>query len=91
MTELEKQLLSAFEALQSDYEQQHRAWQESYASLEIMFNVTRQEAESSRVAAERLTKQVQGLTQQVGGLSRQLEDLSVLVAKLQKKTRKNFG
>ncbi|WP_319922708.1 MbeD/MobD family mobilization/exclusion protein, partial [Klebsiella pneumoniae] len=33
MTGLERELLCAFEALQSAYEQQHKAWQESYANL----------------------------------------------------------
>ncbi|MCL0495295.1 MbeD/MobD family mobilization/exclusion protein, partial [Klebsiella pneumoniae] len=65
--------------------QQHKAWQESYANLASMYESTKQEAEISRAAAERLTRQVNGLTQQVDGLSKQLEGLTGLVSKLQKK------
>ncbi|WP_114502985.1 hypothetical protein [Klebsiella pneumoniae] len=50
-----------------------------------MYESTKQEAEISRAAAERLTRQVNGLTQQVDGLSKQLEGLTGLVSKLQKK------
>ncbi|MER0133158.1 MbeD family mobilization/exclusion protein [Klebsiella pneumoniae] len=82
---IERELLCAFEALQSAYEQQHKAWQESYANLASMYESTKQEAEISRAAAERLTRQVNGLTQQVDGLSKQLEGLTGLVSKLQKK------
>ncbi|MFY2979552.1 MbeD family mobilization/exclusion protein [Klebsiella pneumoniae] len=85
MTGLERELLCAFEALQSADEQQHKAWQESYANLASMYESTKQEAEISRAAAERLTRQVNGLTQQVDGLSKQLEGLTGLVSKLQKK------
>ncbi|MCX3352716.1 hypothetical protein OQ618_14255 [Escherichia coli] len=43
-----------------------------------MYESTKQEAEISRAAAERLTRQVNGLTQQVDGLSKQLEGLSLI-------------
>ncbi|WP_419179095.1 MbeD/MobD family mobilization/exclusion protein, partial [Klebsiella pneumoniae] len=32
MTGLERELLCAFEALQSAYEKKHKAWQESYTN-----------------------------------------------------------
>ncbi|RMD19043.1 protein MobD, partial [Klebsiella pneumoniae] len=53
MTGLERELLCAFEALQRAYEQQHKAWQESYANLASMYESTKQEAEISRAAAQR--------------------------------------
>ncbi|QLF61800.1 hypothetical protein HBJ33_028565 (plasmid) [Klebsiella pneumoniae] len=34
-----QELLCAFEALQSAYEQQHKAWQESYANLASIFEI----------------------------------------------------
>ncbi|WP_275945902.1 MbeD/MobD family mobilization/exclusion protein, partial [Enterobacter hormaechei] len=34
---MEKQLLSALESLQAGYEQQQQAWQDSYSSLQHMF------------------------------------------------------
>ncbi|ELS6103941.1 MbeD family mobilization/exclusion protein, partial [Salmonella enterica subsp. enterica serovar Kentucky] len=40
MTEMEKQLLSALESLQTSYEQQLQAWQASYSSLQHMFETT---------------------------------------------------
>jgi hypothetical protein len=42
MTEMEKQLLSALESLQTSYEQQQQAWQDSYSSLQHMFETTSQ-------------------------------------------------
>ncbi|WP_228724505.1 MbeD/MobD family mobilization/exclusion protein [Klebsiella pneumoniae] len=68
-------MLCAFEALQSAYEQQHKAWQESYANLASMYESTKQEAEISRAAAGRLTRQVNGNAasgrqQAAGGLDR---------------------
>ncbi|MBJ4995058.1 MbeD family mobilization/exclusion protein, partial [Salmonella enterica subsp. enterica serovar London] len=42
MTEMEKQLLSALESLQTSYEQQQQAWQASYSSLQHMFETTSQ-------------------------------------------------
>ena len=85
MPGVERELFCAVEAGQSAYEQQHKAWQESDASLASMYESTKREAESSREAAKRLTWQVDGLTQQVDGLSKQLEGLTGLVSKLQKK------
>ncbi|WP_256090428.1 MbeD family mobilization/exclusion protein, partial [Klebsiella pneumoniae] len=39
---MEKQLLSALESLQTGYEQQQQAWQDSYSSLQHMFEATSQ-------------------------------------------------
>ena len=65
MTELEKQLLTAFEALQSAYEQQHQEWQAAYGALQTMYERT-----SAETAA--LQEQVQGLRRQVDQLSAQV-------------------
>ncbi|QBH61285.1 MbeD/MobD family mobilization/exclusion protein [Klebsiella pneumoniae] len=62
------------------------AWCRKYANLASMYESTKQEAEISRAAAERLTRQVNGLTQQVDGLSKtQLEGLTGLSQQVAKK------
>ena len=66
MTELEQQLLTAFEALQSAYEQQHQEWQAAYGALQTMYERT-----SAETAA--LRHQVSGLADQVESLSRRLK------------------
>ena len=40
MTNLERELLRAFEQLQSDYERQQKAWESAYESLQTMFEAT---------------------------------------------------
>ncbi|MCV5886622.1 MbeD family mobilization/exclusion protein, partial [Escherichia coli] len=42
---MERQLLSALESLQTSYEQQQQAWQDSYSSLQRMFETTSQALE----------------------------------------------
>lgn len=66
MTELEQQLLTAFEALQSAYEQQHQEWQAAYGALQTMYERT-----SAETAV--LRQQVSGLADQVESLSRRLK------------------
>lgn len=66
MTELEQQLLSAFEQLQSSYELQQQEWQQACSSLQTMYERT-----SAETAA--LRQQVTSLSEQVENLSRRLK------------------
>lgn len=70
MTELETQLLSAFEQLQLDYAQQLNAWEVASSELQKMFGITQREN-------ARLSEQVNNLSRQVQSLSEQLRRLSV--------------
>ncbi|CCS51106.1 TPA: MbeD family mobilization/exclusion protein [Salmonella enterica] len=69
MTEMEKQLLSALESLQTSYEQQLQAWQASYSSLQHMFETTSQALERSDRVCQHLSSQVNSLRDQVENLS----------------------
>ncbi|MBJ3377335.1 MbeD family mobilization/exclusion protein [Salmonella enterica subsp. enterica serovar Typhimurium] len=69
MTEMEKQLLSALESLQESYEQQQQAWQDSYSSLQHMFDVTSQSLERSDRVCQHFSSQVNSLRDQVENLS----------------------
>ncbi|MFA0008904.1 MbeD family mobilization/exclusion protein, partial [Vibrio sp. 10N.261.46.E12] len=62
MTELETQLLNAFEQLQTQHEKQHNDFVTSYNGLVQMFETT--------------SKENNELRQQVSNLSRQVESLS---------------
>jgi len=75
MTELEKQLLSALESLQSSYAQQHQAWQSSYSSLQHMFETTSQALARSDRACQHLSSQVNTLREQVESLSKSVNRL----------------
>ncbi|MCU8300194.1 MbeD family mobilization/exclusion protein [Vibrio vulnificus] len=68
MTELEKQLLNAFEQLQQQHEAQHTAFADAYKDLEKMFNTTLKENATLR-------QQVSSLSEQVNGLNVQLQRL----------------
>ena len=70
MTELETQLLSAFEQLQQDYAQQLNAWEAASLELQKMVGITQREN-------ARLSEQVSNLSRQVQSLSEQLRRLSV--------------
>ena len=70
MTELETQLLSAFEQLQQDYAQQLSAWEAASSELQRMFGITQRE---NAVLSER----VSDLSRQVQSVSEQLRRLSV--------------
>ena len=61
MTELETQLLSAFEQLQQDYAQQLNAWEAASLELQKMFGITQREN-------ARLSEQVSNLSRQVQSL-----------------------
>ena len=78
MTEMEKQLLSALESLQASYEKQHQAWQESYSSLQHMFETTSQALNRSDMACQHLSNQVNSLRGQVE-LERQCQPVNALV------------
>ena len=43
MTDLERELLSAFESLQTAYETQHREWQTAYERLVTMYEDTQRD------------------------------------------------
>lgn len=70
MTELETQLLSAFEQLQQDYVQQLSAWEAASSELQRMFGITQRENAA-------LSERVSDLSRQVQSLSEQLRRLSV--------------
>ena len=76
MTEMEKQLLGALESLQRHYEQQHQAWQDSYSSLQRMFEITSQEREKSDKVCQILSGQVWNLEKQVSSLNESVRQLS---------------
>lgn len=66
MTRMEEQLLSALEALQSDYERQHREWQEASEALRAMFERTSAENAALQGHVERLSGQVTRLSEVLG-------------------------
>ena len=63
MTRMEEQLLSALEALQSDYERQHREWQTASEGLRTMFERTSAENAALQERVERLSGQVTRLSE----------------------------
>lgn len=73
MTEMERQLLSALESLQTSYAQQQQAWQDSYSNLQRMFETTSQALEQNDKVCQNLSNQVNGLYEQVEQLSSQLK------------------
>ncbi|MEZ8578087.1 MbeD family mobilization/exclusion protein [Vibrio splendidus] len=75
MTELETQLLNAFEQLQTQHEKQHNDFVTSYNGLVQMFETT--------------SKENNELRQQVSNLSRQVESLSAHLLQLEKRYNKN--
>ena len=75
MTELEAQLLNAFEQLQTQHEKQHNDFVTSYNGLVQMFETT--------------SKENNELRQQVSNLSRQVESLSAHLQQLEKRYNKN--
>ncbi|MBF4227630.1 MbeD family mobilization/exclusion protein [Vibrio lentus] len=75
MTELETQLLNAFEQLQTQHEKQHNDFVTSYNGLVQMFETT--------------SKENNELRQQVSNLSRQVESLSAHLQQLEKRYNKN--
>jgi flagellar capping protein FliD len=78
MTEMEKQLLSALESLQTSYEQQQQAWQDSYSSLQHMFETTSQ-ALTQRQGVSALEQSGERLREQVERLSSDRQPLNALV------------
>jgi chromosome segregation ATPase len=76
MTEMERQLLSALESLQTSYEQQQQAWQDSYSNLQRMFETTSQALERNDRVCLNLSNQVNGLYEQVERLSSDLSRLT---------------
>ncbi|MEZ8170183.1 MULTISPECIES: MbeD family mobilization/exclusion protein [unclassified Vibrio] len=75
MTELEQQLLSAFDSLQNQHEKQHKDFVTSYNGLVQMFETTSKENNELRL--------------QVSNLSRQVEILSAHLQQLEKRYNKN--
>lgn len=76
MTEMERQLLSALESLQTSYAQQQQAWQDSYSNLQRMFETTSQALEQNDKVCQNLSNQVNGLYEQVERLSSDLSRLT---------------
>ncbi|PKQ72257.1 hypothetical protein AOX56_22085 [Aeromonas sobria] len=75
MTELEQHLLSALEALQSERDQQQRAWHEAYTALQGMFEATQQTNSGLRQEVLDLSEQVTSLAGQVTSLAEQVSRL----------------
>jgi chromosome segregation ATPase len=69
MTELETQLLSAFEQLQQDYAQQLSAWEAASLELQRMFGITQRENAALSERVLDLSRQVQSLSEQLRRLS----------------------
>ena len=65
MTDLERELLSAFESLQAAYEKQHQEWQSAYESLQAMFEATRRDNAALSLQVQRLSRQVNDLSEKV--------------------------
>lgn len=63
MTDLERELLRAFEQLQAAYETQHREWQAAYASLQAMFETTQRDNALLNDQVQRLSRQVSSLSE----------------------------
>uniref|UniRef100_UPI000D0EDB9D MbeD family mobilization/exclusion protein n=5 Tax=Enterobacterales TaxID=91347 RepID=UPI000D0EDB9D len=61
--------------LQTGYEQQQQAWQDSYSSLQHMFEVTSQALAHSDRVCQHLSSQVESLRAQVESLSRNVSRL----------------
>ena len=72
MTELEQQLLTAFEELQSAYEKQQQEWLSASNALQAMFDYTSQENRNLRAQISSLSEQVSSLSEQVSSLSKRL-------------------
>ncbi|EGZ6803656.1 hypothetical protein FMH11_18055 [Vibrio cholerae] len=70
MTELETQLLNAFEQLQTQHETQQKEFVKLYNDLAGRFERSRQESEQLQSSVSSLTKQVNGLTEQLQQLAR---------------------
>jgi len=65
MTDLERELLSAFESLQAAYEKQHQEWQSAYESLQAMFEATKRDNAALSLQVQRLSRQVNDLSEKV--------------------------
>lgn len=65
MTDLERELLRAFEQLQAAYETQHREWESAYASLQAMFETTQRDNALLNDQVQRLSRQVNDLSEKV--------------------------
>ena len=64
-TDLERELLSAFESLQAAYEKQHQEWQSAYESLQAMFEATKRDNAALSLQVQRLSRQVNDLSEKV--------------------------
>ncbi|WP_249215991.1 MbeD family mobilization/exclusion protein [Citrobacter sp. JGM124] len=73
---MERQLLSALESLQTSYEQQQQAWQDSYSNLQRMFETTSQSQARSDQACQHLSRQVESLHAQVTSLNEAVNRLT---------------
>ena len=65
MTDLERELLRAFEQLQAAYETQHREWESAYARLQAMFEATQRDNAALSDQVRRLSRQVNDLSEKV--------------------------
>lgn len=63
MTELETQLLSAFESLQQQHEEQQKAFVEAYNNLVAMFETTSKENAALRQQVNSLSERVSRLSE----------------------------
>lgn len=70
MTELENQLLTAFEQLQSEHDKQHQDFVKAYNGLARMFETTSAENQALQQSVSNLTGQVQSLSAQLQQLEK---------------------
>ncbi|MEX0635117.1 MbeD family mobilization/exclusion protein [Serratia ureilytica] len=71
--------MSALESLQTSYEQQQQAWQDSYSSLQHMFEATSQALTHSDRVCQHLSSQVESLRAQVES-EQERQPLDALIA-----------
>jgi phage-related minor tail protein len=71
MTELEKQLLHAFEILERQHKEQHSEFVKLYNDLVTRFDQSSEENQRLKSSVSSLTMQVNNLTQQLQQLEKQ--------------------
>jgi phage-related minor tail protein len=76
MTELEKQLLHAFEILESQHRERHNEFVKLYRDLEKRFEQSSEDNQRLKSNVSSLTMQVNNLTQQLQQLERQYSERS---------------
>lgn len=76
MTELEQQLLSAFDALENEWQKQQAASEQALKDLQRMFEASSAENKELKAQIYSLGKLCSGLAERVASLSEQVASLS---------------